>query len=119
MKKGFTMIEILAVFTLTAVILLITVPFIINSLKSGNEIKYDQFIDTISIAAEAYMNDLDDVTDPVTVTLMDLVDAGYLKSTTVNPYNNKKVTNSENDTIKIKITKNSEGILSYEIEGLN
>ena len=43
MKKGFTMIEILAVFTITAAILIIVVPLVIGTLKDGDKNRYYVF----------------------------------------------------------------------------
>ncbi|MBD9085354.1 prepilin-type N-terminal cleavage/methylation domain-containing protein, partial [bacterium] len=44
MKKGFTMIELLAVFTLTGIILLISFPQITSLLKKSNEEEYQTFL---------------------------------------------------------------------------
>ena len=119
MKKGFTMIEILAVFTLTAVIILITVPFVINTLKGGNDMKYNSFVDTLSLAAEAYLNDNDiELYGSTRILVRDLLEQKYLKSTVINPYNNLPLTNSKNKDLRVVITKNDEGRLTYEVEGL-
>lgn len=125
-NKGFTMIEILAVFTLTAVILLITVPLVTGNLKKGNMTVYKEFKDTVFIATEAYVNN--ESSDLIKenscwenaslVSIKELIKLGYLKSTMINPYNNKKISDSENEKINIKICKNNENILEFEIEGL-
>ena len=120
MKKGFTMIEILAVFTLTAVIILITVPFIINTLKGGDNMKYNQFIDTITLATESYITDNKiDLTGDTKILVSDLVDKKYLKSTITNPYNNTKITDSKNKKLKVSVSRDEDGRLIYKIEGLD
>ena len=120
MKKGFTMIEILAVFTLTAIIILITVPFIVNVLKGGDEMKYNQFIDTVTLAAESYVTDNNiELTGSTKILVSDLVEKKYLKSTVINPYNDTKISDAKNKNLKVKVTKDDENRLLYEIEGLN
>lgn len=122
MKKGFTMIEILAVFTVTAIILLITVPLITGTLKKSNDSEFDSFKDTVFIATEAYINDgsLIEVNnteeEPAAITIGDLVSSGYLKSTVKNPHNKKSVLETENQRIIIKVWRDEENVLNYEIE---
>ena len=121
MKKGFTMVEILAVFTITAVILLISVPLITSTLKKGNDSAYKEFTDTVFIAAEAYINDkkMDiELNDQIsTLSIGDLIDSGYLKSTVKNPKNKKSVLAETNRKILVKVWRDDEGVLNYEIEG--
>lgn len=119
MKKGFTMIEILAVFTITALILIVSVPFITGLLKKGDNEAYKDFKDTVFIAAEAYIQDEGIVVTQAisTITIGDLVNSNYLKSTLVNPNNNKKVLDEVNKQIIIKVNKDDENILNFEIEG--
>ena len=119
MKKGFTMVEILAVFTITALILIVSVPFITGLLKKGNDSSYQDFKDTVFIAAEAYIQDEGIVVtqDISTITIGDLVTSNYLKSTLVNPNNNKKVLDEVNKQIIIKVNKDDENVLNFEIEG--
>ncbi len=122
MKKGFTMIEILAVFTVTAIILLITVPLVTGMLKKGNDSEYNSFEDTVFIAAEAYINDgsLIEVNnteeEPATITIGELISSGYLKSTVKNPHNKKSVLEPVNQKIIIKVWRDDENVLNYEIE---
>ena len=114
------MIEILAVFTLTAVIILITVPFIINTLKGGDNMKYNQFIDNITLATETYITDNKiELNGDTKILVSDLVDKKYLKSTVVNPYNNTKITDKKNKKLKVSVSRDEDGRLIYAIEGLN
>ena len=56
-KDGFTMIELLAVFTLTGIILLIALPQLTSMLKKTNDEEYQTFLNNIYIATEAYVED--------------------------------------------------------------
>ena len=115
MRRGFTMIELLAVFTLLGIIVLFTMPQITSMLKKGNDKSYEQFKKTVYIATESYV-----VEKKISIAngsstniyLKDLMNDGYLKSTLVNPNNNKKV--SELTSARVLVKKNSDGILSYE-----
>ena len=127
-NKGFTMVEILAVFTLTAIILLITVPLITGMLKKGDDTAYEEFKNTIFIAVEAFTNDeTTEFTVPAnscgtnqiaTLTIGDLVSSGYLKSTVINPNNDKKVLDEVNKKLVIKVCRDDENVLNFEIEGV-
>lgn len=120
-NKGFTMIEILAVFTVTAIILLISVPLIINNVRNENKIAIENFQNDVYIAAEAYASDTEInenlyVTQEVsTVTIKSLIESGYLKGTLINPNNNKKMTEKPNINGKVEMKKNDEGVLQYKI----
>lgn len=115
MKKGFTMIELLAVFTLLGIILLITLPKMTATLKKSDKSSYDNFIKTIELATEAYV--ADNVTikkgEAKIIPLSTIINSGYLKSNLKNPKDNKKV--SQMTQTSVRVAKNNEGILSYEL----
>ena len=116
MKRGFTMIELLAVFTLLGILLLVTLPQITSLLKKGNVESYEDFKKNIYIATEAYIVDKNiEVLNgsSVNVYLKDVVNEGYLKSTLVNPNTNKTI--SKMTDARILVKRNNEGILSYEL----
>ena len=115
MKRGFTMIELLAVFTLLGIIVLFTMPQITSMLKKGNDKSYEQFKKTVYIATESYVVEKKISIangSSTNVYVKDLMNEGFLKSTLVNPNNNKKV--SELTTARVLVKKNSDGILSFE-----
>lgn len=116
MKKGFTMIELLAVFTLLGIIILITLPKMTATLKKSDKSSYDNFIKTIELATEAYV--ADNVTikkgETKNIALSTIIDSGYLKSNLKNPKDNKKV--SQMTQTSVRVTKNNEGILSYTLD---
>ena len=115
MKKGFTMIELLAVFTLLGIILVITLPKMTSTLKKSDSNSYEAFKKTIYIATEAYV--ADNVTikkgDSTSISLKTIIDSGYLKSNLTNPKTSKKVSSMTSSYIIVK--KNNEGILSFEL----
>ena len=117
-NKGFTMIEILAVFTITAIILLVVVPFVTSSLKDGDKKAKESFLNDLYIATEAYIQD-DDLfvtENTTTVTIKELLESGYLKTTLVNPDNKKKLSDAENLNKVVIIYKDEENILQYKFE---
>lgn len=115
------MIEILAVFTMTAIILLITVPFITNMVKQGDKKAKERFLNDVYIATEAYVQaDNMVVTEEAsTIKIKDLLESGYLRSNLINPENNKTLKDPDNLDKEIKVYKDEEGILQYEMEWLD
>lgn len=117
--KGFTMIELLGVFTVAGIILLIAIPQITSLLKTSNEQEYEAFLNNIYIATEAYVEDQNikvEQNSTTEIALIQLVSSGFLKSTLVNPNNNKKVSESPNADKKVIISINEDNILEYELE---
>ena len=55
MKKGFTLVEILAVFVVLGIISMITVPAIGNVIHMSKEKAYDKQIELIINASRSYM----------------------------------------------------------------
>lgn len=117
MKKGFTLIELLAVFTMIGLILLFCAPQITSMLKKGEDESYKSFEKDIFLATESYV-----VEEKININsgsatniyLKDVISKGYIKSTKVNPKTNKKI--SEMTNAKILVKKDSDGILSYELQ---
>lgn len=52
--KGFTLIEVLGVFTVLAIIMMISLPMITKTLKNNDTSKYDEFKESVAMAAETY-----------------------------------------------------------------
>lgn len=118
-KNGFTMIELLAVFTITALILLMTVPLVTGMLKKGNDESYQRFLDDVFLATEAYITEDNIVvskTEYTSIRIEDLVASGYLKSTNINPKNKKEVISDINKNKIVKVKKNELGVLEYILE---
>lgn len=80
-KKGFTLVELLAVIALLSVIVTLAATSAISISKKLKDDMYCQQVDFISTAAKTYGSDIIDRLDEtgITVKVKDLVDKGYLK----------------------------------------
>lgn len=117
-NKGFTMIELLAVFTVIGLILIMAIPQITSLLKTSNTQEYETFLDSIYIACEGYINDQNiEITNQYEVSIKKLIETGFLKSTLINPENNLKLSDEKNMNKIILITKNEDNVLEYELQG--
>lgn len=97
-KKGFTLVELLGVFSITAIILLIVVPSVTNMLRKAKDDQYESFKNDIFLAAEAYVGvnhsdflELKEEGGVAYISMQDLLYSDYLKSTIVDPKTNKKL----------------------------
>lgn len=116
-KRGFTLIELLAVFTIMGIILLLSIPQITSLLKKSNDTSYESFLKNVSLACEAYVEDIGYNNIPTkTITIKTLVDNGYLKRTITNPKNNRPISDNVNMKKEIKINKDSENILICKLQ---
>ena len=114
-KKGFTLVELLAVIIILSLVLVIAVPSVNKYIKQSKEKAYDTQISTIIEAAQAYAS-----TNPellpnrenisVKVTLGQLKSAGLIKEEVKNPNDDKYF----DDALTIKIKKNKENYI-YEV----
>lgn len=117
-KKGFTLIEMIAIITLLALILLVALPSMTKTLKRNEQKKYDNYINNLKLISESYLVDqlqkenIIFKNDSAYFTLGDIIDAGYIKETITNPDNNKKISR---DT-KIVVTKNLDSTYSFAVE---
>ena len=121
MKKGFTLIELIAVITFITLIVLVSTPLILNQISTSRETKFEVFQSDLCLAAEAYLTnddtneDFNDPTDkPKQVTMAELITGGYLKSNTINPRTNQPVNNSD----YILVTINDDGGYTCEFQGV-
>lgn len=121
MKKGFTLIELIAVITFITLIILVSTPLILNQISTSRETKFEVFQSDLCLAAEAYLTHDDtneDFNDPIDepkrVTMSELITGGYLKSSTINPRTNQKV----NATDYVLVTINDDGGYTCEFQGV-
>ena len=56
-KKGFTLIELLGVLVILGLILVFTMPDIINKINLGNKNTYEMLKENMKTAAESYVNE--------------------------------------------------------------
>ena len=55
MKKGFTLVELMAVIVILCIILLMSVPAISNTLKKQEDQEYTRFVESLCLGTKAYM----------------------------------------------------------------
>ena len=114
-KKGFTLVELLAVIIILSLVLVIAVPSVNKYIKQSKEKAYDAQISTIIEAAQAYAStNLELLPNreniSVKVTLGQLKSAGLIKEEVKNPNDDKYF----DDALTIKIKKNKENYI-YEV----
>jgi prepilin-type N-terminal cleavage/methylation domain-containing protein len=127
-QKGYTLIELLAVLSIMAVILLIAVPSITKQLSTIEDNKYKQFKQNVFLATESYINaskksntsydstlysedtynTIKEDGNQVCVMVYCLVKTGWIKSS----FNNPK-TKSAIDLDSSVIVKNNNGEYEY------
>ena len=94
-KRGYTLVELLGILAVMAIMLLITVPAIIRTMKNADNQKYIAFQNIITNAAETYYES-DPSKYPLSngvgyILVQDIIDAGYLKSTITDPKTGKLI----------------------------
>ena len=112
MKKGFTLVEILAVITIIGVLALLTVPAIDSIIRENKketlEVQKNQIIDSLKEYAASNALWLDDTT---IITLGDLKKSGFIDKDVRNPETNECFKNST----KLKIRRQDNSFI-YEID---
>ena len=93
MKKGFTLVELMAVILILGVLALITYPIIDNSIKQSKEKALDRTIASVIEAAFNYSidNDLGYEKDYQILELSVLKNNGFLKQSIINPVTNNEL----------------------------
>lgn len=118
-RYGFTLIEMLGVFTVLAIIMLISLPAITKNLKKNEVNKYDAFVKDVELATETYIEThrdsytaLNNVGGSVTITI------GTLKSENLITDVPKKPNGTTiSDSATIKVTANSDKTFTYQFQG--
>ena len=92
-KKGFTLVELLAVIVILAVIALIATPIVKKSIDNSKNQALKETINSIERAAYnyGYQNDIGYSTEYKKLTLDELIDKGFLKGDIINPVTNEKM----------------------------
>lgn len=117
-KKGFTLIEIIAVIVLIAVISLITFLSVTAMIKNNKIKQLKVFSDNLTNAAEVYMVDkkedfsnFNKVGDTTIISSTEMINAGYIDKNMDNP------TGKELTDFYIKATIEEDKSISYEVIG--
>ena len=118
MKKGFTLVELMAIFTLLGIILVITIPQITSLIKKSGGESYQSFEESIKMATEAYITDkkIEVVKNgPAKIIyIKDIIASGYLKSNLKNPKTNQKLKDMDLTKVRVSVNKNNDGVLSID-----
>lgn len=108
-KKGYTLIELLAVLAVMAAILIVAVPSIAKQFAGIEENNYTQFKQNLFLAAESYINSNPNAAEVselktsgkfICINTEDLIRGGWVKSTLVNPKTDKRLS-EQNSSIKV------------------
>ncbi len=92
-KKGFTLIELMAVIAIISLITIISIPVIKNIVSSQKQKEYNVLVDNIKSAAKIYISNNPDLLNNTsqgciqTVTIATLQDAKLLEKNLVDPIN--------------------------------
>lgn len=120
-NRGFTLVELIAVMTLLAAIILVTVPVIINTIKKNDDKLGENFEKSLKQAAELYVernrdvfSDLNNIGGTAEVSTDTLIEEGYLKQDLENPIDNSSVLN-----YKIIVEVGNDNIFIYRVEREN
>ena len=122
MKKGFTLVELIAVITFITLIILVSTPLVLNQISSSRETKYKVFESDLCLAAESYLtheNNIEGIDsfngygDYINISVGDLISKGYVKSDTVNPKTKENILSSD----KVLVVINEDGGYSCELNG--
>lgn len=120
-NRGFTLVELIAVMTLLAAIILVTVPVIINTIKKNDDKLGENFEKSLKQAAELYVErnrdvfpGLNNIGGTAEVSTDELIEEGYLKQDLENPIDNSSVLN-----YKIIVEVGNDNIFIYRVEREN
>ena len=117
MKKGFTLVELLAILAILGAIVLVSVPSIVATNKRSEENNYNQYTASIENAAQIYVETHPDRfatlkstnNQTETINTEDLVASGVIQGTLKNPRTNIQLIN-EASSVTVK---NQSGTLIY------
>ena len=105
-KKGFTLVELLAVIVILSLLLLLAVTTVSSQFKNSKDELYDTQLNNVKLAAEMWGSDnkvkLNSISDCVTLTLGYLKDEGYVDANIKNTYTKELF---KDDEVFVNITK--------------
>ena len=115
-KKGFTLVELLAVIAILAILLTIVVPSVFRIMDDYRSDSYDVMVDMLEGASRLYVSrnrvEVEYVlnqNDVYEITVDDLIKTGLLTP----PIKNPRTDNSVPLNHKIFVYKNTEGVINY------
>lgn len=100
-KKGFTLVELLAVIILLGLLTFVVMPSVIGSIKEAKEKSYQQQLSNLKESAIRYVSDHTDIIDEIekngkyNISVNDLITNGYVRKTKdgkiYNPVNKEEI----------------------------
>ena len=115
-KKGFTLIELMAVVTILVVLSLIIVPIIDKNVKRSKDDMYNIQIENIRIAGEVYFSDnlviRPKLGEYCSVSISTLTSQGYIGNNVLNPKTGRPF---ENLYVQIKKSGTTNDVFSYYV----
>ena len=100
-KKGFTLVELLAVIILLGLLTFVVVPSVIGFIKEAKEKSYQQQLSNLKESAIRYVSDHTDIIDKIEkdgkyrISVNDLITNGYVRKTKdgkiYNPVNKEEI----------------------------
>lgn len=108
-SKGFTLVELLGIIAIIGAVLAFVTPSIIGMLKKDDEKEYQRFLNDIFLATETYVGlhienypELSNIGGTSTISMNDLIENGYVKTTMINPKTKERIRPSDHITIRIE-----------------
>ncbi len=120
-KKGFTLIEVLAVVVFLALVVGVALPNVMLTFERLGDTRYNEFVRTVELSAETYINQNSETytfstpNDIVIITLNDLVTSGLLSADAINPKTEEII--DLNEEIKIELSETYTKIITYPYLG--
>jgi len=118
-RKGFTLVEILAVIVIIGLIMSLIVPVAIGIIQDTKQKAYEMQVSSIEEAASGYISEyattiteLAPTGGTYTIILRDLVDDGLIDEPIKNPLTNQ---NMDLDNTSVLVTKLGNGTYSYVV----
>ncbi len=114
-KKGFTLVELIAVIGLLTIIALVGAPLLLNQIASARKSRWNNFKNDMCLAAEAYVNheninsnSFKNVNDTISISVLNLISGGYVKNNLKYPKVNKNsdINVNTNDSVRLTINEN-------------
>ena len=98
MRKGFTLVELLAVVIILGILVVISIPPVMQNLDKSRTASYEQLMATIEQTTQLYIRNNKDYIDGVnvvdntfTITLQDLVTSENFKTPVIDPITEREI----------------------------
>lgn len=119
MKKGFTLVELLAIITIMGLIALIAIPTVVTMIKNSRKDLCETEVKNIISSAKNWagnnMDLLPEENESITVSIETLKEKGYLSSDLNNPLNGELI--EDQDRLEVTIY-NNKGNLEYSFKDI-